>query len=253
MSRPPAKALPRERRRLTPEDHLAHAIQAKSAAARANWAQRGLAHSGELDVTTKALLLRQLYLAFYASGHYRPAYDIALQAVGLGVLEDVIQQDCARAIHAAGDVDAAAGHLRLAARKAPPSRRAFHWWTLGSLFFLVGRHPDAIAAFARAARWGTRDKPLYQGHLALAKQAAGLPVRGLAQLMARLDACPAGQGYGRFVLGHLAHRLERWEEARAYLASFVDRTARGHAAMATALQGEVAMARATLASMRKAS
>ena len=252
-ARAPNKAMPRDRRGLAPEDYLAHALQAKTAAARANWAQRGLAHRGSLEPTTKAMLLRQLYLAFYASGHFQKAYEIALQMVGLGVLEDVVQQDCARAIHAAGDIDLAVGHLRLAARQAPASRRAFHWWTLGSLLFLAGRHPDAIAAFSRAARWGTRDKPLYRGHLALAKLGAGIQIRGISQLIVKLADCPAGQGYGRFVLGHLAYHADRWDDARAYLTRFVERTARGHAAMAMALRGEVEMARATLASMQKAS
>ena len=123
-ARAPIKAMPRDRRGLAPEDYLAHALQAKTAAARANWAQRGLAHRGSLEPTTKAMLLRQLYLAFYASGHFQKAYEIALQMVGLGVLEDVVQQDCARAIHAAGDIDLAVGHLRLAARQAPASRAA---------------------------------------------------------------------------------------------------------------------------------
>jgi tetratricopeptide (TPR) repeat protein len=228
-------------------------MQSKSAAARANWAERGLAYRGGIERSTKAMLLRQLYLAFYASGHFERAYAIARSALELGVLEDVVQQDCARAKHAAGDIDAAVGHLRLAARQAPPSRRAFHWWTLGSLLFLAHRHEDALAALARASRWGTRDKPLYQGHLLLAKLAAGMKVRGLHQAIARLDGCPAGQGYGRFVLGHLAFHAGRHDEARAWLSSFVERTTRGHAAMATALQGEVAMARDTLAGMRKAS
>lgn len=253
MSRPPAKALPRERKRLTPEDYLAHAMQAKSAAARASWAERGLASRGGIERTTKAMLLRQLYLAFYASGHFDRAYEIAASALELGVLEDVVQQDCARAKLASGDVDGALGHLRLAARQAPPSRRAFHQWTLGSVLFLAHRYEDAIAAFTRAARWGTRDKPLYQGHLALAKLAAGIKVRGLSQLIGRLDGCPAGQGYGRFVLGHLAAHAGRREDAELWLSSFVDRTTRGHAAMALALEGEVEMARSTLASIRKAS
>lgn len=252
VSRPPAKALPRERRRLTPEDYLAHAMQAKSAAARASWAERGLAHRGGLDRTTKAMLLRQLYLAFYTSGHFERAHEIASSAIGLGVLEDVVQQDCARAKLAGGDADAAIGHLRLAARQAPPSRRAFHAWTLGCVLFLERRYDDAAAALIRAARWGTRDKPLYQAHAALAKLASGLRVRNVSQLIARLEGCPAGQGYGRFVLGHLAVHAGRHDDAEAWLSSFVERTTRGHAAMAIALEGEVAMARATLAALRKA-
>jgi tetratricopeptide (TPR) repeat protein len=242
-----------ERKRLLPEDYLQHAMQARSPVARANWAERGLAYRGGIDRTTKTMLLRQLYLAFYASGHYARAYEVAVQAVALGVLEDVVLQDCARAKQAAGDIAAAVGHLRLAARRAPPSRRAFHYWTLGAVLYLTGRHAEAIGALTRAARWGTRDKPLYQGHLALAKQGAGMKVRGLAQLIARLAACPAGQGYGRFVLGQLAYGSQRFDEARQYLSSFVARTTRGHATMALALAGELQMARQTLAAMREAS
>jgi tetratricopeptide (TPR) repeat protein len=238
---------------LSPEDYLQRAMAAKSATARASWANRGLAHRGGIDRTTKAMLLRQLYLAFYVSGHHQRAYEIALQAAELGVLEDVVQQDCARARQAAGDIEGAIGHLRLAARRAPPSRRAFHWWTLGSLLFLTRRHEEAVAALSRAARWGTRDKPLYQGHLALAKHHAGHKVRTIPQLIERLAGCPAGQGYGRFVLGQLAYCAERFDEARAYLSSFVDRTSRGHQATALALAGELDMARETLAAMRKAS
>ena len=33
----------------------------------------------------------------------------------------------ARALQAVGEIDEAAGHLRLAARTGPPKRRAFHW------------------------------------------------------------------------------------------------------------------------------
>lgn len=253
VARPPAKARPAERRKLLPEDYLVHAMQAKSAAARANWAQRGLAHEGRLDRTTRAMLLRQLYLAFFASGHFERAHSIAAQAVGLGVLEDVVHQDCARALQAAGDIDGAVRHLRIATRIAPASRRAFHWWTLGSLLFVANRPADAIPALERACRWATREKPLYQGHLALAKHAAGVKVRGLERILERLAACPAGQGYGRFVLGHLAFHASRYDEARRYLSTFVERTARGHLAIAHALHGEVAFAEATLASLRKAS
>ncbi len=228
-------------------------MRAKSASARASWAERGLAHRGALDRTTKAMLLRQLYLAFYVSGHYQRAYDIAMQAAELGVLDDVLQQDCARARQAAGDIEGAVGHLRLATRRAPPSRRAFHWWTLGSVLFLAGRDDEAISALARAARWGTRDKPLYLGHLALVKCRAGVKVRGLHELIRRLDASPAGQGYGRFVLGQLLFSSRRFDEARAYLASFVDRTKSGHQAIAIALAGELEMAEETLAALRKAS
>lgn len=222
------------------------AMAAKSSGARSNWALKGLATRGPLDPTTHAMLLRQLYLAHYADGTFHRAYQLARQAAELGVLPDVMHQDAARAKQAVGDVEGAIGHLRLAARLGPPSRRAFHYWTLGSVLFLAGRHTESISALERASRWGTTDKPLYQGHLALAKCRAGRKVRGLGALIDRLARCPAGQGYGRFVLGQLAFESARFGEARAYLEAFVERTTGGRRATAIALSGELAMARETL-------
>lgn len=210
------------------------------------WARRGLSWPGPLDRTTQAMLLRQLYLSHFDRCQFDQAYEIASQALGLGVLADVVHQDCARAKQAAGELDLAVGHLRLAARLGPPSRRAFHWWTMGAVLLLAGRAQEAIAALSRAARWGAADKPLYQGHLALARIAAGQRVRNAAKLIDRLAKCPAGQGYGRFVLGQLAFHNERWEEARAYLESFVRRTAQGRRVTGIALAGEVEMAKHTL-------
>ena len=192
------------------------------------------------------MLLRQLYLAFYAAARFEEAYAIAEQAAELRVLPDVMHQDAARAKQAVGDFETAIGHLRLAARLGPPSRRAFHLWTLGSALFLAGRFEEAIAALSRAARWGTTDKALYEGHLALAKYAAGKRVPNPDVLIERLSGCPAGQGYGRFVLGHLAFHAHRWDEAREHLRLFVRRTARGRRALALSLRGELALARRTL-------
>ena len=233
-------------KRLMPEDHLERAMAATTPKARAGWARRGLAHRGPLDRTTQTLLLRQLYLAHFAERSFERAYDIAAQALALGVLPDVIHQDAARAKQAAGDIDQAVGHLRLAARLGPPSRRAFHLWTLGALLFLAGRHTEAISALARAARWGTTDKPLYEGHLAAAKLEAGMKVRNLGGIIERLAHCPAGQGYGRLVLGLLARHAGRWEDARSYLEAFVARTERGQPTAAIALEGEIGLARRTL-------
>ncbi len=216
---------------------------------RSAWARRGLGFDGQLDRTTQAMLLRQLYLSYYAQRQFERAHEIALQAAELKVLPDVMHQDAARAKQAAGELDEALGHLRLAARLGPASRRGFHYWTLGSLLFLAGRHDEAMAALVRASRWSTTDKPLYQGHLALAKCAAGKRVRNVPRLIAELEQCPAGQGYGRFVLGHLSYHAERWTEARQYLEAFVKRTKQGRRAMAIALEGEIQMARKTLAAL----
>jgi tetratricopeptide (TPR) repeat protein len=214
------------------------------------WARRGLSLRS-LDRTIQALLLRQLYLSYFEDRRFDKAVQVSEQLVLLDVLPDVAQQDAARAKQALGDVEGAARHLRLAARVGPPSRRAFHFWTLGSLYFLAGRTDEAIAALQRAARWGTTDKPLYQAHLALARIAEGAVVDDVDEAIDRLEAVPAGQGYGRFVLGHLLYHAKRPVEARRHLEAFIKRTIGGRAAMAIALEPEVARARETLAEIER--
>lgn len=233
----------------TPEELLHKAMAARSAASRARWARQGLATRAPIDRTTQAMLLRQLYLSAYEARRFQRAREIALQAIELGVLVDVLQQDAARAAIGAGDLEAAVVHLRIAARRGPASRRPFHWWTLGSALFLGHRYAEAIAALERAVRWGTRDKPLYRAHLALARIASGERVDGLQEVIDELAAAPCGQGYGRFVLGHLAYAAREWTAARRHLESFVRRTAEAQAPLAIALGAEVEMSRSTLAKM----
>jgi tetratricopeptide (TPR) repeat protein len=235
----------------SPEEMLHRAMGAQTPRSRAIWARRGLASARRLDRTTQSMLLRQLYLAHYEDRRFDKALEVSLQNIELSVLPDVAHQDAARAAQALGDVDAAAGHLRLAARTGPPKRRAFHWWTLGSLYYLAGRYDEAISALARAARWGTTDKPLYQGHLAIARCASGEAVPDLAELIERLAGVPAGRGYGRFVLGQLAFHDQRWDEARRHLEAFVARSSGGRTALAIALDGEIARARETLSRIPK--
>lgn len=224
-------------------------MAARTPRARGIWARRGLAGARRIDRTTQSMLLRQLYLAYYEERRFEKAAAISAQIIELGVLPDVAHQDAARARQALGDLDGAAGHLRLAARVGPPKRRAFHWWTLGSLYFLAGRHDDAISALTRAARWGTTDKPLYQGHLAVIRCSRGEEVPELPALIERLAEVPAGQGYGRFVLGQLAYYDHRPDDARRYLEAFVKRSESGRAALAIALDGEIALARQLLATL----
>jgi len=224
-------------------------MAARSPAARARWAHRGLATPGPLDRTTQAMLLRQLYLSHYESGLFERAHAVAEQALELGVLLDVFRQDAARAALAEGQVDAAVAHLRVAARRGPPSRRPFHWWTLGSLLFLEHRYGEAVAALERAVRWGTHDKPLYRAHLALVRLAAGERVDDLQSMIDDLAGAPCGQGYGRFVLGHLAYAAGAWTSARRLLEAFIRRTETSRPALGLSLGRELAMARATLAKM----
>ena len=234
-----------------PEDYLRKAMAARSARSRAMYARRGLATRSTLDRTTHAMLLRQLYLSLYEGRHFQKAHTIALQALELGVLPDVLNQDAARAALASGDLAAALAHLRAAARRGPASDRAFHLWTLGSTLFLAQRYSEAAAALHRAARWGTRARPLYRAHLALSRIAAGEKIgeRDLQETINALAEAPCGQGYGRFVLGHLAYAAGEWNAARRYLEAFLKRTGTSRPALGIALEGEVRMARATLSKM----
>lgn len=224
-------------------------MAATSARSRAMYARRGLATPAALDRTTHAMLLRQLYLSLFEGRRFEQAHSVALQALELDVLSDVIHQDAARAALANGDLESALGHLRAAARKGPASRRAIHLWTLGGTLFLAQRYAEAAAALSRAARWGTNDKPLYRAHLALARIAGGEEVDDLQDTIDELAESACGQGYGRFVLGHLAYAAGEWAVAKRYLDAFVKRTGTSRPALGIALEGEVRMTRATLAKM----
>jgi tetratricopeptide (TPR) repeat protein len=235
---------------ISPEQHLQKAIGARSAATRAKYAKLGLSGRAPLARTTQAMLLRQLYLAHFEARRFTQALEVAGQLVKLQVLTDVAHQDVARAYQALGDFGEAIGHLRLAARTSPASRRAFHLWTLGGLLYLRRRYPEAASTLARAARWGTTDKPLYIGHLALAQCAQGEAIANLDRIIDQLDASPCGQGYGRFVLGRLCSYAGRRADAMRYLEAFVKRTHGGRLALGIALEGELQEAKRTLAEMR---
>jgi tetratricopeptide (TPR) repeat protein len=230
----------------SPEEWLARAIAARAPAARGRFARRGLAARARLDPTTQAMLLRQLSLALLELGDFSRALDVVRQAIALAVLPDVLHQDAARAALAAGDVSSALGHLRASVETAPASRRAYHFWTLGSTLLLAHRFPEAVAALDCAARADTDARPLYRGHLALARIAMGEAVADLHGTIDALAASPAGRGYGRFVLGHLAYAVGAGADARRYLESFVRRTTAARPALAIALAAELRMARATL-------
>ncbi len=234
----------------TPEDCLRKAMAAKTARVRGLHARRGLAKRGGLEKTTHAMLLRQLYLSLFEGQHFDRALEVAKQALTLDVLTDVLAQDAARAAIAAGYLDEGLLHLRAAARRGPASRRPFHLWTLGSALFLAGRHREAVASLERAARWGTSDKPLYRAHLALAKLACGEPIENIERTIHELAEAPCGQGYGRFLLGHLAYAAGDGLAAQRYLEAFVKRTESSRPGLAIALRGELIMARTTLAKMQ---
>jgi tetratricopeptide (TPR) repeat protein len=234
----------------SPEQHLQKAISARSARTRAKYATLGLSATRSIDRTTRAMLLRQLYLAHYEGRRFERALEVAVQLIRLQVLIDVAHQDAARACQALGDIQQAMGHLRLAARSGPASRRAFHLWTLGSVLYLDRRYEEAASILARACRWGTTDKPLYLAHLALARLGNGEAVDDLDGIIDHLEAAPCGNGYGRFVLGRLCAYVGRRAEAIRYLEAFVRRTSASRTALGIALEGEVEEAKRTLDEMR---
>lgn len=224
------------------EELLRKATVARTAGMRAKYATRGLARVGA-DRTTQAMLLRQLYLSHMEGRRFDEALHVAEQMVELDVMPDVARQDAARACLGLCDAELALEHLRIASRVSPASRRSFHLWTLGSTLYLLGRHREAIGALSRASRWGTRDKPLYQGQLTLARIASGESVQGLRKIRERLADAPCGQGYGQFVLGELAYRDGDSEEALRCLSGFIKRSTTGRVALEVALRAELERAR----------
>lgn len=234
-----------------PEDHLLRAQEAETPTERARHARLGLATRGPLDRTTQTMLLRQLYMASYEQKKFKKALDIAEDALELSVMSDVLHQDAARAAVALGRIDRALGHLRLAARNAPAQRRAFHHWSLGCLLHLLGRHHEALGSLLRAERWGTSDKPLYKAHAALARLSNGERAPGAKRAYSELAKAPCGQGYGRFVLGQLAHKLGRDDDAILHLDAFVRRTRSARPVLGISLAGELAAAEETLQELRR--
>jgi len=234
-----------------PEDLLRKATLAQSSGARAKYATRGLAKAGT-DRTMRAMLLRQLYLAHMEAERFDEASEIARAAVELGVMADVACQDLARAYLGLGRHREAIDQLRRASRVGPASRRAFHLWTLGSVLYFREEYSAAAVAFERAVRWGTTARPLYEAQLVLARAnasalAAGKASSSSSEARQALEAAPCGQGYGRFVLGELAHRQGDRAAARQYLEEFVQRADGGRVALRVGLTAELTRARDLLA------
>jgi tetratricopeptide (TPR) repeat protein len=233
----------------TAEHFLQRAVAARSSATRARYARQGLASRAPMDRVTQSMLLRQLYLAHFEQQQFERAAELAQQMLALRVMTDVCHHDIARVLVLLHDVDAAVGHLRLAARTAPARRRAFHLWTLGSVLYMAGRLDLAQGALVRAIRWSTTDRPLIEAQLALVRLARREPVQDLDEMIEQLQAAACGQGYGRFVLGMLCEHAGRIEEAERYFRNFVQRTLSARPAVAIALQAEVQLAESRLCAL----
>lgn len=233
---------------------LRKAAQAESSGARAKYATRGLEQVGG-DRTLRAMLLRQLYLSQMESERFEAACLTAREVLALGVLPDVACQDVARALLALGRHREAVEELRRASRMGPASRRAFHNWTLGTTLYFTQDYAAAATALERAVRWGTTARPLYRAQLLLARLAQGRKntaarlATALAQARQELEEAACGQGYGRYVLGELAHRQGDIAAARRFLEEFIQRSDNGRVAQRVALSAELARARSLLATL----
>lgn len=238
---------------------LLRALGAKRSDQKRAFARRGLTLLGggpgiggapreqdEEEGEMRALLLRQIYLASIEEGDDRAALAVAEQMVELGTLGEVARQDAARAALGVDDLDAAIGHLRIAARVCPPSRRAFHYAHLGALLRFDGQVSEALDAFSKAARWATEDRDLYLAQQALVEAEQGRTHADLEELRSRLESDEAPKAYSLWVLGELCVLLGDAAAARSYLQCFLARQCDAPRAKALALKGEVAHASALL-------
>jgi tetratricopeptide (TPR) repeat protein len=166
--------------------------------------------------------------------------------VDLGTLGDVARQDAARAALGVDDIDAAIGHLRIAARVCPPDRRAFHYAHLGTLLRFDGQMDQAIEAFKKAIRWATEDRDLYLAQQTLAEVALGHTTVDLEGLRERLGNDDPMKAYSLWILGELCLVLGDTESGATYLRRFLSRQTDAPRAKTLALKGEVAHASALL-------
>jgi tetratricopeptide (TPR) repeat protein len=241
-----------------PEALLRKASLAKTAGLRAKYARRGLDQQGPIDPTTRAMLLRQLYLAAMERRRFSDARQLSHEMLALEVIPDAAHQDAARACLGQRDIDGAARHLRLAARIGPASRRAFHLSTLGSVLYLNGRASEALTVLRLAVRWSTTDKMICRAQLLLAEIEAETPdataelLRDeIASLREALEISTHRRGYAEYLLGELCVLLDDQPGASEYFESFVARTTSGRVALQVGLQAEIRRAKRHLARLRR--
>ncbi len=235
-----------------PADCLRLAMNSDDPAEASRYARAGLARAerlrelgGEADAEATLLLLRELFKAHVRAGRPRSAHAIARKMTRLGVLSEIAHADLGRACAALGWFERAGRCYRLAARFAPATRRATHWSACAMALWNAGRHDEALAALDRATRWSSVTRPLHRAQAAMVEQSRGTTVGDLEEIIADLDASRAAEGYGRFVLGTLAHGRGEHERAGGLLREFIARNERDPLRAAT-LAGELTRARAIL-------
>lgn len=232
----------------SPEEYLRLAVSASDAQARARWARAGLALDAEdLDPDTQVLLLRQLYMSHIEGGRLREALELAQQMCAIGALRDIAHHDAARVHAAIGELDPAITQQRAAARHAPPERRSFHWWSLGTLQHWAGDVEGALASLRRAERWAAHDRAMIRAHAAYVRLTADLAVPELDAIVAALQKSRAREGYGQWLLGMIAYELGDRRKAAVHLRAWLRRHAARDEAKTITLREELRRARVALA------
>lgn len=234
---------------LTPEAWLSRAVAAESAEDRRAYAEEGLSVAGPSDADTEALLWRELFLADFALGDFTNALQAAVRGADCGEMSDVFFQDAAKAALALGKPTLALDYLHRASAAAPPERRGFHLWSRGALHYVLGDLPRASFDLRRAVRNEPQDEPLALAHLALVEVSRGNEVVELDEIVRGLLQSRAREGYGAFVLGHLAYAAADHHRASRYLNDFARYVAGADAPTRARLSGELALARATLSKL----
>lgn len=231
----------------TPEQALLVALRSRRPEQRKRAAESGLAQQAGLTRDTQVLLLRQLYVAHVELRQLRRAAEIAAQAASLGPLQDIAWHDASRALAALGDSHDALLAQRRAARSAPPERRSFQLWGMATLQHHAGDVDAALATLQKAMRSAQRDRALLRAHAAYIRLDAGRPARNLRRTLDTLRASPNAEGYGRFLLGMIAHLMGDDREAIVHLRAFLRRNADGGVAKELTLREELRRARSVLA------
>jgi tetratricopeptide (TPR) repeat protein len=224
----------------TPEFLLEKALTAGSASLRAKYATRGLSHP-TLQREMQQLLLRQLYLAHLERAEFAAARSVAEQMIAIGEMLETVMHDAARACMAQGDLTAAAGYLRLAARHGPPHRRALHLWTLGRALYLGRQYGGALAAFRRALRWASTNQELYRAHAELARFHLGEPAQ-LRRAYEELGAAEPLPLYAEFLGGEFLRLLQEPRLACSLWREFLRQAPQAPLEIAVGLRAEVRQA-----------
>lgn len=246
----------RKQRPMTADDYLRLALHTGSPDAAAVYAEKGLRFASDrVDAETRVLLLREIYRSHLYARRVRSAHAVARKMVRLGVAQEIAHVDLGRACLTLGWWFRAAQSYRIAARNAPASRRALHWFSVGIALHHAGETDESLSALDRAVRWSLTTRALHRAYAALVRLDAGeLPsdIDDLRELVSELESARCGEGFGRYVLGLLYAACGERRSAMKHLIIFVRRNQ--HDPMrAVTLAHELRRARLCLRSLRKSS